>query len=49
MTADQYERKRIWLLEVLKDAEDRGDIYLEYDVKEKLSALQDEYHQEDQS
>lgn len=44
MTSDEYDRKRAWLLEVLKDAETRGDIYLEYDVKEKLVALQDEYY-----
>jgi hypothetical protein len=33
---NDYQRKREWLLEVLRDAEDRGDIYLEYDVKEQL-------------
>ncbi len=47
MTADEYDRKRAWLREVLMDAEDRGDIYLEYDVKEQLMALQDEYYKED--
>lgn len=47
MTSDEYDRKRAWLLEVLKDAEDRGDIYLEYDVKEQLEALRDQYYGED--
>ena len=46
MEHDEYIRKRTWLLEVLKDAEDRGDIYLEYDVKEKLEALRDKYYDE---
>jgi hypothetical protein len=48
MTKDEYQRKRTWLREVLADAEERGDIYLEYDVKEKLMELQDEYYREDQ-
>ena len=47
MTHDEYQRKREWLLEVLADAERRGDIYLEYDVKEQLMALQDEYYSHD--
>ena len=47
MTYDEYRRKRAWLLEVLKDATDRGDIYLEYDVREQLVALQDDYYKED--
>lgn len=47
MTTDEYNRKREWLLEVLKDAEDRGDIYLEYDVKEALTKLRDKYYEED--
>ena len=48
MTSDEYDRKRNWLLEVLKDAEDRGDYYLEYDVKEQLVALRDAYYEGDQ-
>jgi hypothetical protein len=47
MTTTEYNRKREWLLEVLKDAEDRGDYYLEMDVKEQLTALQVEYYKED--
>jgi hypothetical protein len=48
MTAAEYTRKRMWLLEVLKDATDRGDIYLEYDVKEQLVALQDAYYENEE-
>lgn len=48
MTSDEYHRKRTWLLEVLKDAEDRGDIYLEYDVKEQLTTLRDAYYESDE-
>lgn len=49
MFDSEYRRKREWVLEVLEDAEERGNIYLEYDVKEQLMALQDEYYKEDQS
>jgi hypothetical protein len=48
VTSDEYARKRTWLLEVLKDAETRGDIYLEYDVKQQLTQLRDEYYKEDE-
>jgi hypothetical protein len=48
MTDDEYRRKCTWLREVLKDAEDRGDIYLEYDVKEQLTKLRDEYYGEEE-
>jgi hypothetical protein len=48
MTDDEYRRKCTFLREVLKDAEERGDIYLEYDVKEQLIALRDAYYAEDQ-
>lgn len=48
MTSEEYDRKRAWLLEVLKDAEDRGDFYLEYDVKEQLIELRDQYYGEDE-
>lgn len=47
MSSDEYDRKRTWLLEVLKDAEDRGDFFLEYDVKEQLIKLRDQYYEED--
>lgn len=40
MTYDEYLRERERLLEVLKDAVQRGDIYLEYDVKELLEELE---------
>jgi hypothetical protein len=46
MTYTEYLRKRTWLLEVLRDAEERGDIYLEYDVKDQLSALEACYNEE---
>lgn len=49
MTDSKYRRKCTWLREVLKDAEERGDIYLEYDVKEQLIALRDAYYKEDES
>lgn len=48
MTTAEYNRKRAWLLEVLKDAEDRGDYYLEHDVKEQLVALRDAYYEGDE-
>jgi hypothetical protein len=48
MTDDEYKRRCTWLREVLKDAEERGDIYLEYDVKEQLIQLRDQYYGEDE-
>lgn len=48
MSHDEYMEKRAWLEEVLRDAEARGDIYLEYDVKEQLAKLQDTYYTEDE-
>ena len=47
MTPNEYDAKRAWLLKVLEDACSRGDIYLEYDVKEQLIAVQDEYCRSD--
>lgn len=47
MSHEEYSRKRDWLLEVLNDAIDRGDYYLEMDVKENLSNLNDAYNSED--
>lgn len=47
MTHEEYSRERNRLLEVLQDAESRGDIYLEYDVKEALVNLQDRYYKEE--
>jgi hypothetical protein len=48
MTDDEYKRRCMWLREVLKDAEDRGDYHLEMDVKAQLIALRDAYYAEDQ-
>ena len=47
MTYEEYARKRDWLREVLDDAEERGDYYLEMDVKDQLRDLNDTYHKED--
>lgn len=47
ITDSEYKRKCAWLHEVLEDAEDRGDIYLEYDVKEQLEALRNQYYGDD--
>ncbi len=46
MTYAEYLRKRTWLLEVLRDAEERGDYHLEMDVKEQLTELQAKYNEE---
>ena len=48
MTDEEHKRKCSWLREVLKDAETRGDIYLEYDVKEQLEALRNQHYGEDE-
>ena len=47
MNHEKYANERARLLEVLKDAEDRGDYHLEMDVKERLADLQEHYHKED--
>ena len=47
MTNEYYQQEARRLREVLKDAEERGDIYLEYDVKEALTKLRDAYYEED--
>lgn len=39
MRSYQYDYQRAWLMEVLADAQDRGDYHLEMDVKEKLEEL----------
>lgn len=44
MTAEYFQYESARLREVLKDACDRGDIYLEYDVREALEKLQDAYY-----
>jgi len=48
VTYTEYQRKRTWLLEVLRDAEERGDYHLEMDVKEQLTELQAKYNEEDE-
>lgn len=48
MTHDEYQRRCEWLRSVLWDAEERGDYHLEMDVKEKLTALQDSYYNEEE-
>ena len=47
MTHEYFQQESRRLREVLKDAEERGDIYLEYDVKEALQNLRDKYYEED--
>jgi hypothetical protein len=47
MTNEYFQQEGRRLREVLKDAEERGDIYLEYDVKEALQKLRDKYYEED--
>jgi hypothetical protein len=46
MTYAEYQRRRTWLLEVLRDAEERGDYHLEMDAKEQLTKLQARYNEE---
>ena len=41
----EYNNRRHRLLEYLDDAVERGDYNLEYDVKEMLQDLDDEYYQ----
>lgn len=47
MTNEYFQQESRRLREVLKDAEERGDIYLEYDVKEALEQLRNKYYEED--
>ena len=44
MTSDEISRRIAFLKEVLKDAVERGDYYLEHDILDELSDL----HQLDQ-
>lgn len=46
MTYEYYIQERARLQEVLKDACDRGDIYLEYDVREALVKLMNVYYED---
>ena len=47
MTNEYFQQEGQRLREVLKDAEKRGDYYLEMDVKEELTKLLAEYYKED--
>ena len=47
MNAEEYQGERERLLEVLKDAEARGDYYLEMDVIELLNQLKQRYYEEE--
>ena len=47
MTAEYFHTESRRLREVLKDAQERGDIYLEYDVKEALDELRNQYFNND--
>ena len=47
MTDEHYRRERARLLEILKDALDRGDYYLEKDVTELFQELDLEYYSKD--
>ena len=47
MNHDYYSNERERLLEVLKDAKDRGDYHLEMDVLEMLDNLQTQYEDEE--
>lgn len=46
MTDEYYHMESARLREVLKDAEERGDYYLEFDVKEALIKLRDKYYEQ---
>ena len=48
MSPEQYTRERLRLLKALKDATDRGDYYLEMDIREKLTDLQNKYYEGDE-
>lgn len=48
MTAEYFQNESRRLREVLEDALKRGDIYLEYDVREALTKLQDKYYTNDE-
>lgn len=47
MTNEEYQRRRERLLEVLEDAKERGDYYLEIDTLEALTNLQRQYYEEE--
>lgn len=47
MTTEYFHMESQRLREVLKDAQERGDIYLEYDVMEALDELRTQYYGEE--
>lgn len=47
MTHEEYMAERARLEEVLKDAVERGDYYLEMDVREALTELMERYYKEE--
>lgn len=47
MTNEYFQMESQRLREVLADALERGDYYLEMDVKEALTKLRDAYYQQD--
>jgi hypothetical protein len=47
MTDEYFQAESRRLREVLKDAEERGDLYLELDVKEALIKLREKYYGDD--
>lgn len=47
MNFDAYQRERGRLLEVLKDAVDRGDYFLEFDTQELIDQLNEKYYSKD--
>ena len=48
MTREEYDRRRAWLVEVLKDAVDRGDYHLELDTRGMIELLDETYYKEDE-
>lgn len=47
MTREEYDRRRAWLIEVMKDAVERGDYHLEMDTRGMIELLDETYYQED--
>lgn len=47
MTREEYDRMRAWLIEVLKDAVERGDYHLEMDTCGMIELLDETYYKED--
>ena len=47
LTHTEYIEKREFLLGVLNDARNRGDVYLEFDVIESIEKLKEEWYKEE--